>query len=342
MTKSKFYHKVPSTGKLSDWENIVSELDKYSPGEEIDGMKLIDRVILDTSIPNMKNHRGESKNIGRVGGTGKRDESLLGSFEKGIDVRQSLPKLILDNNQYNLYGGYGRANIFADLKYNFWAYDVYVYDDLTRNNLQSNNLEVLEDAAISDNGTIAPKPATKSDYVAILVRRIRDHGWDYDRCIEWFSTIEHSLTRKKVVDYVNDSIRTEMADGRIEWLKEHEVNQIAVNYDPNMIVLNTSDCERGNNQRFIRTARTMMRSYYNSGGETQNYCLWNSQAFSHENIDDAHKASQKIMNDFVEDCCKFVGAMSLYGTKPCVASKVIYQKIGSDSLVRDVVDFPAE
>jgi hypothetical protein len=34
-----------------------------------------------------------------------------------------------------------------------------------------------------------------------------------------------------------------------------------------LIILNTTDAENGDNQRFIRTARSMMRSYVNSGGD---------------------------------------------------------------------------
>ena len=338
MTKKIHFLQVPQTCDDTSWDNIKSKL---PPEEQVDGMRFLDRKILLTSVPNRKNKRGETQNLARKAGTGKRDETLLGSFEKGIDIREMPPKLINEDGHLSLYGGYGRAVIFEELGYKVWVYDIYEYDESTRNSLQTTDLEVLEDAAISDNGSAKSKPAEKSDYIGILIRRIKDHGWDRDQMTEWFNSIEHCLTKRQVADYVTAAIREEMAEGRIEWFKEHEIAQIVANYDPSLIILNTTDAEKGNNQRFIRTVRTMMRSYINSGGVTQSYCLWNSQACSHEGIDDSHIAAENIMNEFVDECLEFSAAVNFFKTKACEPQKVIFQKIGSDNLVGEVVDYPA-
>jgi len=338
MSKNKFFFKVPKTVDDTTWKAIVLAIPLP---EIVDGMKWIDRKILETSVPNKKNKRGETQNLARQAGTGKRDETLLGSFERGIDVREMPPKLINEEGHLSLYGGYGRSVIFEELQYKVWVYDIYEYDESTRNELQTNNLEVLEDAAISDNGSAKSKPAEKSDYVGLLVKRIQDHQWDRNQMQLWFDSIEHCLTKRQVVEYITAAIRKESAIGRIEWYKEHEINQIVKNFDPNMTILNTTDCENGNTQRFIRTSMSMMRSYINSKGVTQEYCLWNSQAVSHQEIDDANVAAESIMNNFVDTCVDFVSAMAKYQTKPCVPSKVVYQKIGGQSLVGEIVDYPA-
>jgi hypothetical protein len=115
---------------------------------------------LTTSTPN-EEQTGETQNLARQAGTWKRDETLLGSFEKGIDIREMPPKLINEDGHLSLYGGYGRAAIFDELGYPVWVYDIYEYDESTRNSLQTTDLEVLEDAAISDNGSAKSKPGQR-------------------------------------------------------------------------------------------------------------------------------------------------------------------------------------
>jgi len=329
MTKNTYFLQVPNTCDDPAWGDIISRI---PAPEQANGMRFVERKVLKTSTPNKKNKRGETKNLARQKGTGKRDETLLGSFEKGIDVREMPPKLITEKDDLSLYGGYGRSAIFDELGYSVWVYDIYEFDVSTRNG---------EDAALSDNGSAKSKPAEKSDYVGALVRRIKDHGWNRDQMVEWFNHIEHCLTKRQVAEYITSAIRQETAEGRIEWFKEHEINQIVANFDPSLIVLNTTDAENGNNQRFIRTARSMMRSYVHSGGNTQGYCLWNSQASSHEGIDDAHVAAGNIMNEFVDECLEFAAAVNFFKTKACEPQKVVFQKIGSDNLVGEVVDYPA-
>lgn len=336
MAKKNHFLQVPQTCNDPAWNDIIF---KIPAPEQVDGMRFVERKVLTTSTPNKKNKRGETQNLARQAGTGQRDETLLGSFEKGIDIREMPPKLINENGHISLYGGYGRADIFEELGYTVWVYDIYEYDESTRNELQTNDLEVLEDAAISDNGSAKAKPAEKADYIGILIRRIKAHGWNRDQMVAWFNSIEHCLTKRQATTYITDAISKEMSMGRIESLKEHQVNQIVVNFDPSLIILNTTDAEKGNNQRFIRTARSMMRSYVNSGGKTQGYCLWNSKAYSHEHIDDAHSAAKNLMNEFVDECLEFAAAVNFFKTTPCEPQKVIFQKIGSDNLVGEVVDY---
>lgn len=338
MPKNNYFVQVPDTCDDPIWDEIISRIPEP---EVVDGMEFIERKVLKTSIPNKKNKRGETQNLARQSGTGKRDETLLGSFEKGIDTREMPPKLINEDGHLYLYGGYGRAAIFEELGYSAWIYDNYKFNQSKRNSLQSTNVEVLEDAAISDNGSAKSKPAQKSDYVSILVRRIRDHGWNRDQMEAWFANIEHCLTKRQVTEYITSAIRTETAQGRIEWYNEKEINKKVLNEDPSLIILNTTDAEKGNNQRFIRTLWSMMDSYVQSNGKTQSYCFWNSQACSHEDIDDAHFAAENLMNEYVSDILKFAAAVNYHETKPCQPTKVVFQKHGCDKLVGDVVDYPA-
>lgn len=330
---NKFFHQVPQTGEIADWKQIIDALPE--PDMEVDGMSFVQRVIKSTAEPNRKNANNATQNVARVAGTGTRDETLLGSFEKGIDIREMPPKIV-DNS---LYGGYGRHEIFDELKYKFWVYDEYEFCEECRNELQKSNLDVLEDAAISDNGNVKSKPATKADYVALLVKRIQNYKWNRDQMKSWFDSIDHCLTKATVKDYISAAIKQEKASGCVEWLPIHSVEQCVAKECPNITILNTTNAEKGNNQRFVRTLPALMNAYISTQGKTQEYCLWNSQAESHQELDNSAKAMTEIMNDSIELILKFAAAHNFYGTEPCKATKRITQKIGEDKKIGIVVDY---
>ena len=91
MSKNNYFVQVPDTCDDPIWDEIISRIPEP---EVVDGMEFIERKVLKTTVPNKKNKRGETQNLARQSGTGKRDETLLGSFEKGIDTREMPPKLI--------------------------------------------------------------------------------------------------------------------------------------------------------------------------------------------------------------------------------------------------------
>jgi hypothetical protein len=330
---NKYFHAVPSTGEESDWQKIIESLPE--PDLEIDGLRFVRRSVKKTSETNRKNKNNETQNVARVGGTGRRDETLVGSFEKGIDIREMPPKLV-DNN---LYGGYGRHEIFDELKYKFWVYDEYEYCLECRNELQKNDDEVLEDAALSDNGNAKSKPATKSDYVSILIKRIQKHKWNRDQMKSWFDSIDHCLTNENVREYISSAIKAEKALGCVEWFASHSVEQLVAKNCPEVTLLNTTRANTGNSQRFIRSLPAMMRSYIESKGKTQEYCLWNSQAESHLEIDESAAAMVKLMNDSVDLILEFAACHTYFKTTTCKATKLVTQKIGVDAKVGEVVDY---
>ncbi len=330
---NKFFLPVPKTGDIQDWETILSTLPE--PDEQVDGMTFVQRVVKATSEPNRKNANNATQNVARVAGTGTRDETLLGSFEKGIDIREMPPKLV-DNS---LYGGYGRHEIFDELKYQFWVYDEYKFCEECRNDLQKSNLDVLEDAAISDNGNAKSKPATKADYVSILVKRIKNYSWGRDQLKSWFDSIDHCLTKANVKDYISAAIKQEKASGCVEWLPLHKVEQSVAKECPKVTILNTTNAEKGNSQRFVRTLPALMNAYISNEGKTQEYCLWNSQAESHQELDESAKSMVNIMQESIDLILKFAAAVNYFKTEPCKVTKRVTQKIGVDVKIGEVVDY---
>ncbi len=332
MSKSQ-YMSIPNSGDIKAWQSILDRMP--TPVYELDGMKFKERVILPTNQPNRKNHETNTNiNLARNGDT-SRDASQIGSFSQGIIPTEQPPRTIWlpEEEEDDLWGGFGRSVTFAELGIKYWVYDRYEYDESTRNNFQTSNLDVLEDQAISDNGRPSAKPPTKADYIAILIRRIQELGWDKDTIIKWFDTIDHCLTKDNVRDYANDAILREKALGRIEFLKENTAKAAVNSSCPGVTLLNASNGHKGNIQRFLRTLPSMMQEYVMTDGATQEYCFWNSTACSHEEVDDSAIELDKYMIKFMPLVEDFVDTYRFRVKKDathraCAPTKQIAQKIG--------------
>ena len=72
--------------------------------------------------------------------------------------------------------------------------------------------------------------------------------------------ISNIVSKDQVNEYISDAIRIENADGRVEWFKENDVVQ-ALTSKKEKAVLNTSDADKGNDQRYLRTLIAQMRAY---------------------------------------------------------------------------------
>lgn len=337
---------IPNSGDIKAWQSILDRMP--TPVYELDGMKFKERVILPTNQPNRKNHETNTNiNLARNGDS-IRDASQIGSFSQGIIPTEQPPRTIWlpEEEEDDLWGGFGRSVTFAELGIRYWVYDRYEYDESTRNEFQTSNLDTLEDQAISDNGRPSAKPPTKNDYIGILMGKIKRNGWDKDTIIAWFDTIDHCLTKDQIRDYASDSIKRHKALGRIEYLKETEVKTEVNTNHPGLHILNTSNGNKGNVQRFLRTLPYMMQSYVMTDGATQEYCFWNSSASSHEEMDDSHEELDKYMIKLMPLVEDFVDTYRFRFKKDnthraCAPTKVIAQKIGEYNAdeMRKAVDY---
>ena len=342
MKKKQYFRSIPkdASDQQALLQKIVDEGLLPEP-EETDGLVFVERVVLFTNQAIRKNSKGETQNPTRTAGTGSRDQTLVGSFQKGIDVREMPPKVIKSDKGLKLYGGFGRHEIFDELEYEVWIYDVYRESASTRNELQADLGDVLDDASISDNGSFKSKPATKEDYVRILVKRIKSQGWGTEKCEQWFDSIEHCLNEKQISEYIKTAQLRDKADGVIEDVAQKTASSIVKNFDPKLALLNVTDAENGNLQRLLRMIPAIMNGYMNSKGRTQELCAFHTATPSHEAIDKSILAGQDIIDEFFDLIGDFEVARNFYKTKPCELTKVLYQKIGTknNNQVKTVVDF---
>ena len=126
MKKKQYFRTIPkdASDQQALLQKIVDEGLLPEP-EETDGLVFVERIVLFTNQAIRKNSKGETQNPTRTAGTGSRDQTLVGSFQKGIDIREMPPKVIKCDLGLKLYGGFGRHEIFDDLEYEVWIYDVY-------------------------------------------------------------------------------------------------------------------------------------------------------------------------------------------------------------------------
>lgn len=300
----KEYYKVPLSYEgqdKTDWDKIIEEIDKYAPRPESnepkvsEGMEYVGRFILPVTEPLRKNSKGESYNDCRIGGDEERDDSLIASFEKGICIREYPPRMV----DGKLFAGFGRSPIFDICGYPFWVYDVFKW-------IKQEDTLLAENAAASDNGRPSSKQMTKSDYVSILVRRIRDHNWDKDRCKKWFEDeIDHNIGKKGVSSYITDAIKQVTALGHVEWPNKSSVDQILQDFNDNnklnTLLLNTTAADKGNDQRFMRILLLAMKQYIASKGDPVEFVTWMSKPLNGVELDDAEEGlMNKIIPNVVE------------------------------------------
>ena len=316
------------------------------PSEELHGLRHIERKCVRLSDITTKDTFGQTLNNTRTGGTGTRDESLLGSLEKGIDISKFPPRVLKNESGLTLFGGFGRFEIFDELNYKYWIIDIYEEDVASRTEFQFTTQDVKAHGALADNAFTAAKALKKADWLRAFQNVIKSYEENkgvklvnnesgIETLNSWLKTIPNCLTKQQSTDYINDAFLSSMQEGVLESVKPDKVKRAALDVDKNLIVLNTADAGNkdgsvGNKQRLIRTLGAAAKRFVKSGGKTQEYVLHNGTCTSHEEIDYQNSLTQAMIDEVYEDLKKMVLLAEYTGNKqPLKATHVYNQKIGT-------------
>ena len=324
--------------KLEDtesWEEIIKKTKKYAPPEEVEGMEFIERVAIPVSKPVRRSGDGNSSmNLTRYSNPERDNLNTIDT--KGLNVTCFPPRTLVinpedpkDEWEEDLFAGFGRFGYFDTYKIYFWIVDRY---KLSKNmgRMQTCDKDVCEDAHVSDNGRVSSKPPTKADYIHLSLRKIKRHGWKADKLRLWYDSIEHTLSPKQVNAYVNDAIRIQTAQGRIDWFDESHVKKQAKKQKINVIPLNCDGAEDGNKQRLERKLIPMMKAYV-VNHETQQLCLHNNKVSNHEDYDLANEKISETLDEYLELIDSFVNHWRVFKTKPVEISYRVAQKIDNEN-----------
>tara|TARA_Y100001972_G_C7613379_1_gene307553 strand:- start:42 stop:1112 length:1071 start_codon:yes stop_codon:yes gene_type:complete len=288
----KTYYKVPRSGKKSKWQHILDLMPKPT---EFEGLVWKERIILSIKQPIYKNPKGQNINVCRSNTKG-RSNQVYASFVKGIAITEQPPKVVGNSDLLDLkvFAGHGREKIKDSLNYLHWPYDRYEFDKDDYTDRQK--LIILRNAGNDDNGDNMPfEKMSKMDYIMQLVDFIQTDDWDRNKCKEWFKTRRTTITDKTKAEYISEAFKKVNAIGRVEHLCKTEADQIledSFSSQSKVELINTTDAEKGNTDRILRKLPFALLNYAESG-QTQEYCAWNGNAESHEELDSSVKYMQK-------------------------------------------------
>tara|TARA_B100000508_G_C11428452_1_gene262075 strand:- start:37 stop:1050 length:1014 start_codon:yes stop_codon:yes gene_type:complete len=330
------HYPVPLTDNSSEWKLI---LEKMVDPVTFVGLKFKKRHIMRiVDVEYIDPVTKENKNIGRAN-TGERDSYAFQSFKMGIDPNQQPPKIC----EGTAFGGYGRKKIFDKLGYPVWVFDEYEYDKKSYTKQQKR--DILRDAANDDNGYHSPaKRNSKDDYLMIMVDNIKEKNWTEDDCKKWLKSRKQYLSPETINNYVRDSFKRKNALGRIEPLDETEARLIRDKSKINAHLINTTDAHVGNRTRISRKMPHILKNYVDSKGEIQEFCAWNGNAGSHQELDDSLKAIQDHLKQQWKTILQVVDTYNFNvkhgfikeGEIPFKITHLITQKLGMNIPVREI------
>ena len=346
------FHNPPSDPNDKKWEEIVEKTLQYSPPIEEDGLEHLERVVLPVSHPNRKSGDDNSSlNASRT--TKPKRDNLITIETRGINVTCKPLKTVVTNPDKprdkwkdDLTGGYGRSAYFDELGIPCWVYDRYRISD-AKGEFQEDDGDVVDDTKLTDNAKSGGSQNTKDDYVAAAIGKIDKYGvkkWDKNKLKNWLTHVSKGeLSDKQVSSYADDAHRKVKARGRIDHdcsIENHVKKQAKEQKLGKIIPLNTDGADKqGNRQRIQRKIFAMMRDYIDSGGQTQNFAVFNSIATTHEEFDNDNSAMVNILDEELALIQEFASKRLEFGTKPGQITHVLGQRIKTDNPVNSLFPY---
>ena len=299
----KTYYIVPSTGDRELWEDI---LDRMPSASEFTGLIFKERIILPVNQPRYKNPKGQDKNSCRSNTKG-RSSSIFASFENGINPSCQPPKLVgSDLHKLEAFAGYGRKGIFDAQGIQYWVFDRYEFD--RDNYTEREKLIILRNAGNDDNGDNMPfDKMSKTDYIMQLVDFILKEKWNKSQCQDWFKKRRTFLTNETKNNYITEAFKKVNAIGRVQHFSKTETDQLfkdSFSSQSEVELINTTDAEGGNLDRILRKLPFALLNYAKDG-QTQEYCAWNGNAESHEELDSSVEYVQNNLAKLHKDILRY-------------------------------------
>ena len=346
------FHNPPSDPNDKKWDEIIEKTLKYSPPIEEDGLIWEERVVLSVSHPSRKTGDDySSKNASRVNKPNR--DNLITIHTRGINVTCKPLKTVIINPDKpkeewkdDLTGGYGRSQYFDELGIPCWVYDRYRIGD-DKGEFQEDDGDVVDDTKLTDNAKAGGSQNTKADYVVAAVGKIDKYGvkkWNKNKIKNWLTHVSKGeLSDKQVSSYADDAHRKVKARGRIDHdcsIENHVKKQAKEQKLGKIIPLNTDGADKqGNRQRIQRKIFAMMRDYIDSGGQTQNFAVFNSIATTHEEFDNDNSAMVNILDEELALIQEFASKRLEFGTKPGQITHVLGQRIKTDNPVNSLFPY---
>lgn len=297
--------RIPLQGVPADIRAQVEA--QLPPPLEVAGWKFNDYRWRKLSQINTKDDQGNTDNSVRIGGTGDNEE-LKKSLKSGLDPTKLTPSIFPDDNLLN---GFNRFKQLGEDGYTEWIFAEYEIDPSTATEFQVNKEDYIDDFRAAANGGDGAKVITKEELVELGRKRFSSRK---DRSKKAVARWVHSLDLNLSNEQVNGIAQTVSKDfarrGVIESYNRKEAQQKIKNLGLGCDLLNSKDVTRT-----LRLLPQIMDNYIHNG-TTYNFALFDSDAVSHQELDERRYQTLTELNDMDRQIMQ-------YAAKRCLTPNII-------------------
>ena len=293
--------KIPHKGIPVD---LRKEIENSLPAPlKVPGWEFDDYVWRKLTQVNTKDKEGFTDNSVRLGGTGENDTLFL-SLKRGIDISELTPSIYGDDNLLN---GFNRQKQLLAVGYKEWIFAKYKIDESTKTEFQTEHQEFIDDfraAANKGNGT---KVITDAEVEELARKRFENRtypkGKVKDKIMDYIKSLDLNLSGNKIAGIANKISRDSERRGVIDSYTRTEAEEYLNKYGIGADVLNTHGTE-GDMTRVLRLYVQIMQNF-NSNESTLSVALFDSQATTHESVDDHRENTIKLLKELDKEVIQY-------------------------------------
>lgn len=269
---------------------------------------------------NTKDSDGNTDNSVRISGTGD-NETLQISLRKGIDVNKLTPSIYPNDNLMN---GFNRIKNLLEIGYKEWIFAEYVEDESTRSEFQESFEECLDDFRAAANAGDGQKVISDKEVEELGRKRFQNREDQSKQSIaKWIRTLDLNWSGQKIDGIANKICKDFTRKGVIESYNRDEAQQLLNDKGIGADLLNTKD-----STRVARLYPQIMRNFVKNG-VTMDLALFDSDACSHEELDNRQKETLDELKEYDELVMQYAAKrMLMIGVHPWNVIGSISQKIG--------------
>jgi len=256
---------------------------------------------------NTKDDEGNTDNSVRIGGTGDNEE-LKVSLKGGLDPTKLTPSIFPNDNLLN---GFNRFKQLGEAGYTEWIFAEYDFDTSTATEFQVDEVDYIDDFRASANGGDGAKVITKEELVELGRKRFSSRKDKSKKAVaRWVNSLELNLSPEQVNGIAQTVSKDFARRGVIESYNRKEAQQKIKNLGLGCDLLNSKDVTRT-----LRLLPQIMDNYIHNG-TTYNFALFDSDAVSHEELDERRYQTLTELNDMDHQIMQ-------YAAKRCLTPNII-------------------
>lgn len=268
---------------------------------------------------NTKDDDGNTDNTVRIGGTGDA-ETLQNSLRRGIDTTEITASIYPNDNLIN---GFNRLKNLLKIGYTEWIFAEYVEDKSTRTEFQECFAEALDDFRASANKGKGQKVISDKEVEELGRKRFQNRKDKSKQSIaKWIRTLDLNWSGQKIDGAANKISKDFSRKGVIESYDRSEAQNFLKNIGVGADLLNTKD-----STRTARLFPQIMKNFVDNK-TTMNIALFDSDACSHQELEDRQKETIKELKEMDELVLQYAMArLSMMNILPYEIIGSIPQKI---------------